>query len=101
MGLFTVKDGTQIFYKDWGSGRPLFFHHGWPLSADDWDAQAAGLLGEGNGKATASCQKTNRIAACSPKIADCGQSQRLPKITLEPGIFRHSAIFNLLSAISV
>jgi non-heme chloroperoxidase len=34
-----VKDGTQIFYKDWGTGQPLFFHHGWPLSADDWDAQ--------------------------------------------------------------
>ena len=35
----TVKDGTQIFYKDWGSGQPIVFHHGWPLSADDWDAQ--------------------------------------------------------------
>jgi non-heme chloroperoxidase len=36
MNIFTVKDGTQIYYKDWGTGQPLFFHHGWPLSADDW-----------------------------------------------------------------
>lgn len=35
----TVKDGTEIYYKDWGTGQPLVFHHGWPLSSDDWDAQ--------------------------------------------------------------
>jgi len=34
-----TSDGTRIFYKGWGTGQPLFFHHGWPLSADDWDAQ--------------------------------------------------------------
>lgn len=39
MATVTTKDGTQIFYKDWGKGQPLVFHHGWPLSADDWDAQ--------------------------------------------------------------
>ena len=39
MSKITVKDGTQIYYKDWGSGQPIVFHHGWPLSADDWDAQ--------------------------------------------------------------
>jgi len=39
MSFITVKDGTQIFYKDWGSGQPIVFSHGWPLSADDWDAQ--------------------------------------------------------------
>ena len=38
-GTFTTKDGTEIFYKDWGSGQPIMFHHGWPLSADDWDSQ--------------------------------------------------------------
>ncbi len=36
---FTTKDGTQIFYKDWGQGQPIVFHHGWPLSSDDWDSQ--------------------------------------------------------------
>jgi non-heme chloroperoxidase len=37
--MIAMKDGTQIFYKDWGSGKPIVFHHGWPLSADDWDNQ--------------------------------------------------------------
>jgi non-heme chloroperoxidase len=35
----TAADGAQIFYKDWGSGQPIVFSHGWPLTADDWDAQ--------------------------------------------------------------
>jgi non-heme chloroperoxidase len=39
MNTITTKDGTQIYYKDWGSGQPIVFSHGWPLSADDWDAQ--------------------------------------------------------------
>src|SRR3712207_6063688 len=39
MSTFITRDGTEIFYKDWGSGQPIVFHHGWPLSADDWDAQ--------------------------------------------------------------
>ena len=39
MPTITTQDGTEIFYKDWGSGQPVVFHHGWPLSADDWDAQ--------------------------------------------------------------
>jgi non-heme chloroperoxidase len=39
MSTVTTKDGVQIFYKDWGRGQPIVFHHGWPLSADDWDAQ--------------------------------------------------------------
>ena len=46
-GIFTTKDGTQIFYKDWGSGPPMVFHHGWPLSADDWDSQMLFFLGQG------------------------------------------------------
>ena len=39
MRSFTTKDGTNIFYKDWGSGKPIVFSHGWPLTADAWDAQ--------------------------------------------------------------
>jgi non-heme chloroperoxidase len=47
MPYITTEDGTEIFYKDWGSGEPLVFHHGWPLSADDWDAQMLFFLGKG------------------------------------------------------
>lgn len=45
----TVKDGTTIFYKDWGprTAQPIVFHHGWPLSADDWDAQMLYFLAQG------------------------------------------------------
>ncbi|MCU1242762.1 MAG: Alpha/beta hydrolase [Candidatus Acidoferrum typicum] len=39
MSTITVKDGTKIYFKDWGSGQPIFFSHGWPLTADDWDGQ--------------------------------------------------------------
>jgi non-heme chloroperoxidase len=47
MSTITTKDGTQIYYKDWGSGQPIVFHHGWPLSADDWDAQMMFFLSQG------------------------------------------------------
>jgi non-heme chloroperoxidase len=47
MPIFRTKEGVDIFYKDWGSGRPLVFHHGWPLSADDWDAQLMFFLAKG------------------------------------------------------
>src|SRR5271163_4094058 len=43
----TTKDGVQIFYKDWGSGQPIVFSHGWPLSADDWDTQMMFFLNHG------------------------------------------------------
>jgi non-heme chloroperoxidase len=46
-GFVTTSDGTQIFYKDWGKGQPIVFHHGWPLSADDWDAQMLFFLDKG------------------------------------------------------
>jgi non-heme chloroperoxidase len=47
MSFITVTDGTQIYYKDWGSGQPIVFSHGWPLSSDDWDAQLLFFLGHG------------------------------------------------------
>ena len=49
MAFITTNDGTQIFYKDWGpkDAQPIVFHHGWPLSADDWDAQMLFFLGKG------------------------------------------------------
>jgi len=39
MPTITLKDGTHIYYKDWGKGQPIVFSHGWPLTADDWDGQ--------------------------------------------------------------
>jgi non-heme chloroperoxidase len=49
MTYLTTSDGTEIFYKDWGSksAQPIVFHHGWPLSADDWDAQIMFFLDQG------------------------------------------------------
>ncbi|MBQ1543869.1 MAG: alpha/beta hydrolase [Caulobacteraceae bacterium] len=47
MPLIKTEDGTEIFYKDWGSGQPIVFHHGWPLSSDDWDAQMLFFLQHG------------------------------------------------------
>jgi non-heme chloroperoxidase len=49
VGSITTKDGVEIFYKDWGprDAQPLVFHHGWPLSSDDWDAQLLYFLGKG------------------------------------------------------
>jgi non-heme chloroperoxidase len=43
----TTKDGVTIFYKDWGSGQPIVFSHGWPLSSDDWDPQMMFFLNKG------------------------------------------------------
>jgi non-heme chloroperoxidase len=47
MGTITTKDGVEIYYKDWGKGQPIVFSHGWPLSADDWDAQMMFFLNHG------------------------------------------------------
>lgn len=49
MGFITTKDGTEIYYKDWGpkDAQPIHFHHGWPLSADDWDTQMLFFLHKG------------------------------------------------------
>ena len=47
MAKITTRDGTEINYKDWGTGEPIVFHHGWPLSSDDWDAQMLFFLQHG------------------------------------------------------
>jgi non-heme chloroperoxidase len=49
MSTITTKDGTEIYYKDWGpkTAQPIVFHHGWPLSGDDWDTQMLFFLGKG------------------------------------------------------
>ncbi len=47
MPFVKTRDGAEIFYKDWGTGQPIVFHHGWPLSADDWDTQMLFFLHRG------------------------------------------------------
>ncbi|HEY0465782.1 MAG TPA: alpha/beta hydrolase [Polyangiaceae bacterium] len=47
MGTITTKDGTQLYYKDWGAGRPVVFSHGWPLSSDSWESQMLYLAEHG------------------------------------------------------
>ncbi|HLZ83254.1 MAG TPA: alpha/beta hydrolase [Caulobacteraceae bacterium] len=78
----TAKDGAEIFYKDWGSGQPIVFHHGWPLSADDWDAQMLFFLtqgyrviahdrrGHGRSSQTASGNDMNTYASDVAALAD-------------------------------
>jgi non-heme chloroperoxidase len=46
-GYATASDGARLYYKDWGTGQPIVFHHGWPLTADDWDAQMMFFLAQG------------------------------------------------------
>jgi len=47
MSYIIAKDGTEIFFKDWGQGQPIVFSHGWPLSSDDWDGQMLYFLHQG------------------------------------------------------
>lgn len=47
MNMITTKDGTDIYYKDWGSGQPVVFSHGWPLNSDAWESQMVYLCSNG------------------------------------------------------
>jgi hypothetical protein len=47
MNTITTKDGTEIYYKDWGSGQPVVFSHGWPLIGDAWEKQMIYLAAKG------------------------------------------------------
>lgn len=47
MNTFTAKDGTQLYFKDWGSGQPIVFCHGWPLSSDSWESQMLHVASNG------------------------------------------------------
>ena len=74
MSMVTTKDSVEIFYKDWGQGQPVVFHHGWPLSADDWDTQ---MLFFGGGTAQGSalpCVTTGRDLDIGWQVSANGQA---------------------------
>ena len=77
MNTIKTKDGIHIFYKDWGRGQPIVFSHGWPLSADDWDAQMMFFLNHGGGCQYASTLITAWANACG---ASCGRLCPIPPL---------------------
>ena len=74
MSTITTKDGTQIYYKDWGKGPVVTLSHGWPLSSDAWDGQMLFLAQKGSGRAArphghASGSGQRRPAGLPPELA--------------------------------
>ena len=69
MPTITTADGTDIFYKDWGTGQPIVFSHGWPLSADDWDTQP-----QKPRPSTPTCSRSSAAEPLRPALAGRGTS---------------------------
>ena len=80
MSTITTRDGTQIYYKDWGKGPVVTFSHGWPLSSDAWDGQMLFLVQQGY--RCVAVDRTGRVrgghARCSGTRARPGKSSGLP-----------------------
>jgi pimeloyl-ACP methyl ester carboxylesterase len=93
MSTIITKDGIEIFYKDWGQGQPIVFSHGWPLSADDWDAQMMFFLAKGfrviahdrrgHGRSTQSGMKFSEGKAGRPHLPRRGNDLLRPSVSLD------------------
>ena len=79
MPTVTTSDGVEIFYKDWGSGQPIVFSHGWPLSADDWDAQllfsSAMAIASSRTRRTGSGESGDHQRGAAADGENCGEPQ--------------------------
>ena len=64
MPTIVTSDGVEIYYKDWGSGQPIVFSHGWPLSADDWDTQLMFFLATDSGSSPTTGAGTGAPSRC-------------------------------------
>jgi pimeloyl-ACP methyl ester carboxylesterase len=77
MGIITTKDGTEIYYKDWGKGQPIVFSHGWPLSTDDWDTQMLLFLKHGYLAVGVAHNVTACNLFCGPKWREAASLRQL------------------------